>query len=62
MKQNNSVDLSAYEPGKRVYHRKFGEGVINLVEKEGEDLKLDIDFTKFGHKRLMAKFANLEII
>ena len=62
MKQNNSVDLSVYEPGKRVYHRKFGEGVINLVEKEGEDLKLDIDFTKFGHKRLMAKFANLEII
>ena len=62
MKQNNLVDLSAYEPGKRVYHRKFGEGVINLVEKEGEDLKLDIDFTKFGHKRLMAKFANLEII
>lgn len=61
-KKNNSIDLTAYEPGKRVYHRKFGEGTINIVEKEGEDLKLDINFEKFGHKRLMAKFANLEII
>ena len=25
-------------------------------------LKVDINFDKVGHKRLMAKFANLEII
>ena len=42
-------------------HSYFGEGVINSVEQEGEDLKLDINFEKAGHKRLMAKFANLEI-
>ena len=36
--------------------------LINYVEKEGEDLKVDITFDKAGHKRLMAKFANLEII
>ena len=28
----------------------------------GDDLKVDIDFDKFGHKRLMAKFAGLEIL
>jgi len=61
-KKNNSVDLSAYKPGCKVFHRKFGEGIINIVEEEGADLKLDINFEKFGHKRLMAKFANLEII
>ena len=61
-KKNNLVDLSAYKPGSKVFHRKFGEGVINIVEQEGEDLKLDINFDKFGHKRLMARFANLEII
>ncbi len=59
---NNSVDLSKYEAGVRVFHKKFGEGTINMVEPEGEDLKVDINFDKVGHKRLMAKFANLEII
>ena len=59
---NKEVDLSKYEAGVRVYHKKFGEGIINKVEPEGEDLKVDIDFEKAGHKRLMAKYANLEII
>ena len=59
---NNKVDLSKYEAGVRVFHKKFGEGTINMVEPEGEDLKVDINFDKAGHKRLMAKFANLEVI
>jgi DNA helicase-2/ATP-dependent DNA helicase PcrA len=58
----NSVDFEKYKTGARVFHKKFGEGTINYVEKEGEDLKVDINFDKAGHKRLMAKFANLEII
>ena len=61
-KSAQQVDLSKYEAGIRVYHKKFGEGTINSVEPEGEDLKVDINFDKVGHKRLMAKFANLEII
>ena len=56
------VDLSIYEKGVRVYHKKFGEGTISMVEPEGDDLKVDIDFDKVGHKRLMAKFAKLEVI
>ena len=58
----SQVDLSRFRAGVTVYHKKFGEGVINSVEQEGEDLKLDINFEKVGHKRLMAKYANLEII
>ena len=57
-----NVDLSKYKEGVRIYHKKFGEGVISNVEPEGDDLKVDINFDKVGHKRLMAKFANLEII
>ncbi len=56
------VDLSQYKSGVRVLHKKFGEGTISKVEPEGEDLKVDINFDKVGHKRLMAKFANLEVI
>lgn len=58
----NNVDLSKYQVGQRVCHKKFGEGTIHTIEKEGEDLKVDIQFDKVGHKRLMAKFANLEVI
>ena len=60
--QPQNIDFSAYQSGARVYHKKFGEGTINYVEPEGEDLKVDINFDKVGHKRLMAKFANLEIL
>ena len=60
--QSENVDLSKYETGVRVFHKKFGEGTISKTEQEGNDLKVDIDFDKVGHKRLMAKFANLEII
>jgi len=56
------VDVSQYQAGQRVFHKKFGEGVINSVEEEGTDYKVDISFDKAGHKRLMAKFAGLEII
>lgn len=60
--KKEEVDLSVYKPGLRVYHKKFGEGIINGVEKEGNDLKVDIAFEKSGNKRLMAKYAGLEII
>ena len=60
--KKQEVDLSQYQAGVRVFHKKFGEGTISKVEEEGEDYKIDINFDKVGHKRLMAKFAGLEII
>ncbi len=59
---NASVDISIYRAGQRVYHKKFGEGKINYVEAEGDDAKVDITFDKIGHKRLMAKYAGLEVL
>ena len=61
-KNTSNVNLSQYQEGVRVFHKKFGEGIINKTEPEGEDLKVDINFDKVGHKRLMAKFARLEVI
>ena len=60
--EETTLDLSKYTKGVKVLHKKFGEGIITKTEPEGEDLKVDIDFEKVGHKRLMAKFAKLEII
>ena len=66
IKQNNQpgggVDISKYQVGQRVYHKKFGEGTITKLEEEGNDIKVDLEFDKVGHKRLMAKFAGLEIL
>ena len=59
---SSGVDITKCKEGMRIYHKKFGEGVIQKIEAEGDDYKLDIQFDKSGHKRLMAKFANLEII
>ena len=56
-----NTDLSQFQTGTCVVHRKFGPGIIASVEPEGDDLKLEILFEKVGMKRLMAKFAQLEI-
>ena len=60
-KTTTNVNLDQYKTGQTIYHKKFGEGVITEISPEGDDLKLDITFEKVGHKRLMAKFAGLEI-
>ena len=60
--KNADIDLSKYKIGQTIYHKKFGEGVITEIAPEGDDLKIDISFEKVGNKRLMARYANLEII
>ena len=60
--KNNNVDVTQYEPGQRIFHKKFGEGTITKVEPEGDDMKVEISFDKSGNKRLMAKYAGLEIL
>ena len=60
--KKSNTDISKYKPGQRVYHKKFGEGTINKIEPEGDDFKVDISFDKSGNKRLMAKYAGLEIM
>ena len=61
-RNTSDVDLTKYKVGQTIFHKKFGEGVIIALEPENDDIKVDIEFNKVGHKRLMAKFANLEII
>ena len=61
-KAQDDTDITKYKEGQRIYHKKFGEGTIHKIEPEGDDYKVDIEFDKCGHKRLMAKFAGLEII
>jgi DNA helicase-2/ATP-dependent DNA helicase PcrA len=43
------------EPGQRVFHQKFGYGVI--AEIEGN--KLEIDFEQAGRKRVLDSFVSV---
>ena len=65
MKEKSSsqeADISKYEVGQKVEHKKFGQGVIVNIEPEDDDLKVEIKFEKVGMKRLMAKYAGLKIL
>jgi hypothetical protein len=45
-----------------VRHSLFGEGSIVAVENKGADQKVTVVFRKAGRKKLMTKFAELEIL
>ena len=51
---------SGLKKGARVRHRKYGEGTVILREGDGEDAKLTVHFARFGVKKLIEKFAQLE--
>ncbi|HEX4006533.1 MAG TPA: UvrD-helicase domain-containing protein [Acidobacteriaceae bacterium] len=49
-----------FRSGQRVRHPKYGEGIVFRREGDGDDAKLTVQFTGFGVKKLVEKFANLE--
>ncbi|MBO0719259.1 MAG: UvrD-helicase domain-containing protein [Blastocatellia bacterium] len=48
--------------GTRVRHEKYGQGLIVRREGEGENAKLTINFPGYGQKKMIEKYATLEII
>ena len=54
--RNTVIDLdavSAFTEGDRVFHTKFGYGLITGIEGD----KLDIEFEKAGDKKVVARFV-----
>jgi len=47
--------------GTRVRHPKYGIGTILEVEGEGEDRKLTVSFQDYGAKKLIERYANLQL-
>lgn len=52
----------SYKIGTRVNHQIYGDGIVISTEGSGENLKLDISFSRFGRKKFLAKLAKLEIL
>jgi DNA helicase-2/ATP-dependent DNA helicase PcrA len=49
-----------FRPGQRVRHPKYGEGTVYQREGDGEDAKITVQFPRFGLKKLVEKYAQLE--
>jgi DNA helicase II / ATP-dependent DNA helicase PcrA len=49
-----------FRPGQKVRHPKYGEGTVYLREGEGEEAKITVQFPRFGLKKLVEKYAQLE--
>ena len=47
--------------GTRVRHLKFGIGTIIEVEGDGEDRRITVSFQDFGPKKLLERYANLQL-
>jgi DNA helicase II / ATP-dependent DNA helicase PcrA len=47
--------------GKRVRHSKFGIGTIIEVEGDGDDRRLTVSFQDYGPKKLLERYANLQL-
>jgi DNA helicase-2/ATP-dependent DNA helicase PcrA len=49
-----------FRPGQKVRHPKYGEGTVYQREGEGEEAKITVQFPRFGFKKLVEKYAQLE--
>jgi DNA helicase-2/ATP-dependent DNA helicase PcrA len=53
---------SLLRPGARVRHPLFGIGTILRSEGSGDEVKLTVAFAGIGAKRLVARYAGLEVV
>jgi DNA helicase-2/ATP-dependent DNA helicase PcrA len=60
--QAETVATRRPRAGSRVRHPTLGQGVILELEGEGDDLKLTVYFERAGKKKLLARYASLELL
>ncbi len=49
-----------FRAGQKVKHPKYGEGTVYQREGDGEDAKITVQFPRFGLKKLVERYAQLE--
>ena len=53
-------DAGGFKRGAQVRHAKFGLGTVMRREGAGENAKLTVQFPRYGLKKLLVKYANLQ--
>lgn len=59
---NTNLFDSKLAVGNIVNHQRFGKGEVLKIEGKGSDIKAEINFENGGTKKLLLRFAKLEII
>jgi DNA helicase II / ATP-dependent DNA helicase PcrA len=59
--ENEDQSTPNLRPGMRVRHAQFGVGNIVGVEEHNDDLKITVRLNTVGTKKLLAKYAKLEL-
>ncbi|MEJ7837358.1 MAG: hypothetical protein WKF81_00985, partial [Thermomicrobiales bacterium] len=54
--------LPDFQAGMKVFHAKFGEGLIDEVVDKQNDKEIAVNFARHGKKRLLGSLAKLEIL
>jgi DNA helicase-2/ATP-dependent DNA helicase PcrA len=57
-----SVAYPGLKKGRRVRHATLGEGVVLELDGDGPDGKLTVYFDRVGKRKLVAKYANLDVL
>lgn len=55
------AESNGIAPGSHVRHEKYGRGLVLRREGSGDSAKLTVSFPGFGQKKLIEKYANLQI-
>ncbi|MCB1022868.1 MAG: UvrD-helicase domain-containing protein [Acidobacteria bacterium] len=56
-----NIPKGRFLPGAHVRHSKYGKGLVLRREGSGDNVKLTVSFPGYGQKKLIEKFANLEV-
>jgi DNA helicase-2/ATP-dependent DNA helicase PcrA len=59
--EDEDQTVPTLRPGLRVRHPLFGLGTVLSVEPQHDDVKLTVRFAQVGQKKLLARFAKLEL-
>ncbi len=57
----SNTPTGRFLPGTHVRHAKYGKGLVLRREGSGDNVKLTVSFPGFGQKKLIEKFAKLEV-
>lgn len=55
------ISVGGIRRGSKVRHAKYGLGTVTGLEGDGENAKFTVYFDRVGRKKLVAKFAKLEL-
>ncbi len=58
----SEINPDSIDVGMQVFHAKFGEGVVEMVEGSGPNRKATVRFNVVGSKKLLLKFADLKLL